>query len=172
MQNLKTTLNKNLKGAKKIAILGVGSSLRSDDAAGLLVAEELKKIRNPKLKVFFGSTAPENLTGEIIKYEPSHIIIIDSVDMDQKPGSILLVNPQEVDGISFYSHMLPIKMTIDYLLESIKCEIIIIGIQPKSLEFGEAVSEEIKKSIKQITDVLRQILQECIFKTNDYIKAL
>jgi hydrogenase 3 maturation protease len=160
MQNLKTTLNKNLKGAKKIAILGVGSSLRSDDAAGLLVAEELKKIRNPKLKVFFGSTAPENLTGEIIKYGPTHIIIVDSVDMDHKPGSILFVNPREVDGISFYSHMLPIKMTIDYLLKSIKCETIIIGIQPKSLEFGETVSEEVKKSAKQIADVIRQILQE------------
>ena len=56
--------------------------------------------------------------------------------------------------------MLPIKMTIDYLLESLKCEITIIGIQPKSLEFGETVSEEVKKSAKQIADVIRQILQE------------
>lgn len=160
MQNLKTVLKKKFKDAKRIAVLGIGSSLRSDDAAGLLVTEELKKIRDPKLKVFFGSTAPENLTGEIIKYGPSHIIIIDSVDMDQKPGSILLADPQEVDGISFYSHMLPIKMTIDYLLESIKCEIVIIGIQPKSLEFGETVSEEVKKSTAQIADIIRQTLQE------------
>ena len=80
--------------------------------------------------------------------------------MDHKPGSILFVNPREVDGISFYSHMLPIKMTIDYLLKSIKCETIIIGIQQKSLEFGETVSEEVKKSAKQIADVIRQILQE------------
>ncbi len=93
MPNLKTILKNKLKGAKKIAVLGVGSSLKSDDAAGLLVAEELKKIKNPKLKVFFGSTAPENLTGEIIKYKPTHIIIVDSVDMDQKPGSILLIDP-------------------------------------------------------------------------------
>ncbi len=160
MQNLKTVLKNKFKDAKRIAVLGIGSSLRSDDAAGLLVAEELKKIRNSKLKVFFGSTAPENLTGEIIKYGPSHIIIIDSVDMDQKPGSILLADPQEVDGISFYSHMLPIKMTIDYLLESIKCEIIIIGIQPKSLEFGETVSGEVKKSAEQIADAIRKILLE------------
>jgi Ni,Fe-hydrogenase maturation factor len=56
--------------------------------------------------------------------------------------------------------MLPIKMTIDYLLESLKCEITIIGIQPKSLEFGETVSEEVKKATKQIADVTRQIMQE------------
>ncbi len=56
--------------------------------------------------------------------------------------------------------MLPVKMIVDYFLESLKCEIIIIGIQPKSLEFGETVSGEVKKSAKQIADVIRQILQE------------
>jgi hydrogenase 3 maturation protease len=160
MQNLKTNLKKKLKSAKKIAVLGIGSVLRSDDAAGILVAEELKKIKIPKLKVFFGSTAPENLTGEIIKYKPTHIVIVDSVDMDQKPGSILLIDPRVVDGVSFSTHMLPVKMIVDYFLESLKCEIIIIGIQPNSLEFGETVSEEVKKSTKQIADTIQQILQE------------
>ncbi len=159
MENLKTILKKKLKDAKKIAVLGIGSELRADDAAGLLVAEELKKIKNLKLKIFLGSTAPENLTGEIIKYKPTHIIIIDSVDADQKPGFILLVNPEEVGGVSFSSHMLPVKMIVDYLLESLKCEIIIIGIQPKILTFGEIISKEVKKSVKQVSDVIRQILQ-------------
>lgn len=160
MQNLKTTLKKKLKDAGKIAVLGIGSFLRSDDAAGLLVAEELKKIKHSKLKVFFGATAPENLTGEIIKYNPTHIIIIDCADVDQKPGFILLIDPEEVGGISFSSHMLPVKMMVDYLIESLKCEVIIIGIQPKILAFGETVSEEVKKSVKQISDAIGQILQE------------
>jgi hydrogenase 3 maturation protease len=160
MPNLKILLKKKLKGAKKIAVLGVGSLLRNDDAAGLLVAEELKKIKNPKLKVFLGSTAPENLTGEIIKYRPTNIVIVDSVDTDRKPGSILLISPQEVDGVSFFTHMLPVKMIVDYFLESLKCEIIIVGIQPKSLEFGETIYDGVKKSTNHIADVIRQILQE------------
>jgi hydrogenase 3 maturation protease len=158
MLNLKTTLKKKLKDAKKIAVLGIGSELRADDVAGLLVAEELKKIKDLKLKVFIGSTAPENLTGEIIKYKPTHIIIVDSVDTDQKPGFVLLVSPEEVGGVSFSSHMLPVKMIVDYLLESLKCEIIIIGIQPKILMFGETVSKEVKKSAKQVSDIIRQSL--------------
>ena len=159
MLNLKTILKKKLKDARKIAVLGIGSELRADDAAGLLVAGELKKIKDLKLKVFFGSTAPENLTGEIIKYNPTHIIIVDSVDTDQKPGFILLVSPEEVGGVSFSSHMLPIKMIVDYFLESLKCEIIIIGIQPKILTFGETTSKEVKKSTKKISDIIQQILQ-------------
>ena len=159
MLNLKTILEKKLKNAKKIAVLGIGSELRADDAAGFLVAEELKKIKDSKLKVFLGSTAPENLTGEIIRYKPTHIIIIDSADTDQKPGFILLISPEEVGGVSFSSHMLPVKMIVDYLIESLKCEIIIIGIQPKILTFGETISKEVKKSAKQISNVIRQILQ-------------
>jgi hydrogenase 3 maturation protease len=159
MENLKTILKKKLKDAKKIAVLGIGSEFRADDVAGLLVAEELKKIKNSKLKVFLGSTAPENLTGEIIKYNPTHIIIVDSVDTDQKPGFVLLVNPEEVGGVSFSSHMLPVKMIVDYFLESLKCEIIIIGIQPKILTFGETISKEVKKSTKQILNIIKEILK-------------
>jgi hydrogenase 3 maturation protease len=166
MPNLKILLKNKLKSSKKIAFLGVGSVLRNDDAAGLLVADELKKIKNPKLRVFLGSTAPENLTGEIIKYTPTHIIIVDSVDMEQEPGSIMLIDPQVVEGVSFSTHMLPVKMIVDYFIESLKCEIIIIGIQPKSLEFGETVSEEVGKSTKQIADTIQQILQEDIILSN------
>lgn len=160
MANLKTILKQKLKDAKKIAVLGIGSELRADDAAGLIVAEELKKIKNLKLKVFLGSTAPENFTGEIIKFKPTHILIVDSVDTDQKPGFILLINPEEVGGVSFSTHMLPVKMMVDYLIASLKCEIIIIGIQPKVLLFGETISKEVKKSTKQVSGVIKQILQE------------
>ncbi|MCE5328786.1 hydrogenase maturation protease [bacterium] len=160
MENLKTQLKKKLKDAKKIAVLGIGSELRADDVAGLLVAEELKKNKNPKLKIFLGSTAPENFTGEIIKYNPTHIIIIDSMDMDREAGSTLLISPEEVGGVSFSTHMLPVKMMVDYLLASLKCEIIIIGIQPKILLFGGIISKEVEKSTKQISGVIQQILQE------------
>ena len=160
MQNLQIILKKKLKNAKKVAVIGIGSELRSDDAAGLLVAKELQKSKIPKLKVFLGATAPENLTGEIIKYKPSHIIIIDTAEMDQKPGSTLLINPEEAGGISFSSHMLPIKMMVDYLSESLKSEILIIGIQPKTLMFGENVSKEVKRSVKKISDLSQKILQE------------
>ncbi len=158
MLNLKAILIKSLKGFKKIAVIGIGSSLKSDDAAGIIIAEKLEKSSNPKLKVFIGSTAPENLTGEIIKYGPSHIIIIDSANMEQEPGNIQLIEPEDAGGVSFTSHMLPIKIMVDYLLESIKCEILIIGIQPKSLEFGGNLSKEVADSVKQITEAIQSVI--------------
>ena len=49
---------------------------------------------------------------------------------------------------------------IDYLSESLESEILIIGIQPKSLMFDAGVSEEVKKSVKKISNLIQKILQE------------
>ncbi|MDD5687399.1 MAG: hydrogenase maturation peptidase HycI [Elusimicrobia bacterium] len=159
MPDFKTILKKKLKDAKRIAFLGIGSELRGDDIAGLLVAEELSKFKSKKLKIFIGSTAPENITGEIKDYKPTHILIVDSMDADKKAGTITIINPEEVGGVSFSTHMLPIKMIVDYLVASLKCEIIIIGIQPKILKFDKTVSKEVKKSVKQISNIIKQIVQ-------------
>ena len=83
MPNLEKFLKNRLKEASRVAILAIGSEFRGDDAAGLLVAENLKKllkVSSRKFKVFIGATAPENLTGDIKRFNPSHILLVDSID--------------------------------------------------------------------------------------------
>lgn len=140
---------------KRIAILGIGSELRGDDAAGILAVRQLKPQKN--FKVFIGETAPENLTGEIKRFKPTDLIIIDSVDTRKIPGTITLFSPQETTGISFCTHNLPIRIMADYLIEALNCKIVIIGIQPKTLVFGNKVSSEVKKAIKSIPRLIKQI---------------
>ena len=153
--NLKKILNQKFKDAKKIAVLGVGSDLRADDAAGILIAEQLKKeISNSRVKVFLGATAPENLTGEIIRFKPTHLLILDSADISAKPGTIEIIDVDQVRGISFSTHQMPFKVLVDYILNYIKCSIFIIGIQPKSLKFGGSVSKEVLKSVKQVSSAI------------------
>jgi len=163
--NLKTILRNSLTDARKIAVVGVGSELKGDDKAGMLVAAQLeKKCKKdggcPQLGVFFGATAPENLTGEIKKFQPTHLIIIDAADVGREPGTIEIISPDQVGGISFSSHMLPIKVMVDYLLKSIDCKVMIIGIQPKSLAYNAPPTPQVKRSIKQVASALVSIVQE------------
>ena len=154
MQNLTTELKSRLKAAKRIAILGVGSELRGDDAAGMLVAEAVLK-KTKKARVFLGATAPENLTGEIIKFKPSHIIIVDTADIKQKPGTILLLKAEDLaEGVSFSTHKLPPKVMMDYFVRALKCKIFIIGIQPKCIKFDAPVSKEVKSSVKEVSGAI------------------
>ncbi len=163
MENLKKELETRLKGARRVAVLGVGSELRGDDIAGILVLEALKKCKkirpSIKLKTFEGSTAPENLTGEIINFKPTHLIIVDSADIGEKPGSVLLLRAEEVGrGISFSTHKIPPKILIDYLASSLKCEIIIIGIQPKSIKFNSKASSAVITSSKSVASSIVEAL--------------
>ena len=163
MQNLMTALKQKLDNASKVAVLGIGSDLRGDDAAGIIAAEQIgKHIKRKKtaaeVKFFIGATAPENLTGEIKKYQPSHLVIIDAVHSNVPPGQITIMDPAGLDEISFFTHKLPVKLMIDYLLHFCKCTVIIVGIQPKDISVGSSVSKEVRQAVKKFSEAIAKIL--------------
>ncbi len=158
-------LKQRLENAGKVAVLGVGSELRGDDVAGIMAAEQIERISRPKttapeLKVFMGQTAPENLTGEIKRFRPTHLIIIDAADLDGQPGEIVLIEPEDVGGTSFCTHSLPTKVMTDYLLQSFNFQIIIIGIQPKTLAVGASPSKEVAAAAKLLSETIAGLLNK------------
>jgi len=163
--NLNKELKKRLKNAKSVFVLGVGSELLSDDRAGLLVAEQLKALYAGKkrLTIRFKSlpagNAPENFTGEIKKFKPTHLIIVDAADLGKRPGASAMFSPCEVTGISFSTHRLPCKIMADYLRQSLACEIIMIGIQPKSLVFGKPVCKAVEGSVRSLVSTIQSCLE-------------
>ncbi|MFA4984706.1 MAG: hydrogenase maturation peptidase HycI [Candidatus Omnitrophota bacterium] len=166
MPSLKKDLLRRLEGARRIAVVGVGSELRSDDAAGAFAAEKIKsgcrrqKSRMVRLRVFFGFTAPENLTGEIKKFLPSHIIIIDAAELGKRPGSVGILNDSEIAGLTFSTHRMPLVVLADYLKRSFDCQVIIIGIQPKSVSFGGGLSAPVRKSISGLAALICETIKK------------
>jgi hydrogenase 3 maturation protease len=163
--NLKTLLRESLEGANRVGVLGVGSELRADDQAGLLVAQRLRKRCKidgscPQIELFHGATAPENLTGEIKNYRPSHLIVVDAADVGKDPGTIEVISSDLISGVSFSTHMMPLKIVADYMRESINCKVMVIGIQPKTLKYNGAVSPEIRASVRQVATAIEAIVRE------------
>ncbi|HVP58578.1 MAG TPA: hydrogenase 3 maturation endopeptidase HyCI [bacterium] len=167
MPDLQKILQRNLSGASRIALVAVGSDLRSDDAAGLEVAARLqelqkKRARTPRLRIFIGGTAPENQSGAIRKFGPSHMVVIDSADAGKPAGTVFAIDPEEVGGISFSTHQLPLRLMIEYLRETITCSVAIIGIQPKSLAFGGPISREVDRAVDRIVADLDAVLKSLL----------
>ena len=154
MQRLEKFLKNRLKSARKVALLAIGSEFRGDDAAGLLVAENVQnflKKTNNGFKIFIGATAPENLTGDIKRYKPSHILLVDSVDFKDRPGSIVVLCPRDIgDGVSFSTHKMPAKVLMQYFSKSFDCDPVLIGIQPLSIDFGKRASKEVVSAAKEV----------------------
>jgi hydrogenase 3 maturation protease len=157
-------LKQKLENAKRVAVLGVGSELRGDDVVGLLAAQQIAKNTKgksitPQLQVFIGETAPENLTGEIKNFQPTHLIIIDAAELNKEPGHIEIMEPETIGGTSFCTHSLPLKVIIGYLLESFKFQAIIIGIQPKTLTFGAQPTKEVVAAAEKLADTITTLLK-------------
>lgn len=162
MQNQAANLKKKLHNAQRVAILGVGSDLRGDDVAGLLAAQHIEKTitkqTSPEIRVFIGATAPENLTGEIKRFQPTHLIVIDAAEYNKEPGHIEIMEVETIGGTSFCTHVLPLKVIIAYLLDSFKFEAIIIGIQPKTLTFGALPTKEVVAAAEQLAETIIGLL--------------
>ena len=154
-------LRESIQPGQKVALLGVGSILRSDDGAGMYFIELLDGLlRQDRVLLISGSTAPENFTGVIKEFAPDKLFIVDAAYMGLSPGEVKTVPARDIGGVSFSTHMLPIPVMLKYLESEVGCEVIFIGIQPKSTDQGLSMCEEVKRGteglVKDFYDALMQ----------------
>ncbi len=158
MSELRDFLKERLADTKRLAILGVGSVLRGDDAAGILIVERLMEAfpqeAYPNLSIYAGGTAPENFSGNLRLFAPDHLLIVDAADAGAEPGSIVDIPRVEIGGPSFSSHMLPLKIMVDYLINETGTNVTMLGLQYKDIAFGEDLSPEMREAVDELTDAL------------------
>ena len=157
MSAVQTLLAEILAGARRVAILGCGSQLCGDDAAGVQIAERLSDL-GENVQVYCGGTAPENFTGEIKKFRPDALLVIDAADMGLPPGQAAMIPPEDIGGVSFSTHMLPLKIMLDYMRREIGCRISLLGIQGAELEFGADMTPEVSAAVDEIVSALIELL--------------
>ena len=85
--------------------------------------------------------------------------MLDCADIHKKPGAVEIIELKDIAGISFSTHMLPIDIMADYLMQSLKCSCTIIGIQPKSIDYGSVVSPQVTKAVKDLASTILSIIR-------------
>jgi len=135
--------------------------MRGDDAVGSVLAQELSKLldENGSVAVFDGKTVPENFTGAIKKEKPSHIIMLDAVEMNETTGNIKLVSKEEIANYSISTHAMPLSFLIKYLESTCPAEMILLGIQPGNMNLINKMTPEVEKSASDVLDVFNNILK-------------
>lgn len=161
---LKAQLDQAFAAAERIALLGCGSHLRGDDAAGVVIVEALEDLNGTQgvktVQIFNGDVAPENQTGGIKEFKPDLVLLIDAVDMDAEPGTARLISSDKIkcDGVSFSSHMMPMAILIDYLIRETGCSVMLLGIQAKSLDFMAELTPAVATTVKTLITNLQEAL--------------
>lgn len=112
-------------------------------------------LSHPQLRVHFGSTAPESATGPIRIQQPSHLIIVDAAALGATPGEIALLEPEDLAGITFCTHALPLSVVIDYIRNSnSKLDVFVLAIQAEQMEFGCPLSPCIERAADDLSRML------------------
>jgi hydrogenase 3 maturation protease len=148
--------------------LGIGNDMRGDDALGSLLAKKLSNLLkdNQYVTVYDARTVPENFTGAIKKDNPSHIILIDAVDMKERPGYIRLIAKDEIANYSISTHALPVSFLIRYLESTVTSHTLLVGIQPENMDLSNKISSEVEKSIIYLVKLFYHIINSSQIKKN------
>lgn len=155
MEDLKDFLN----DYSKLVIMCIGNDIRGDDGVGQYIAESLKhSINNDKVDIINAKTVPENFTGKIRKEDPTHILIIDAVIMDEEPGEIKLIKKENVSSVSISTHSMSLSYLVKYLELEKPYNILFIGIQPENMGLTDRLTDTCRKSADNLINILNNIL--------------
>lgn len=155
-----TQLRKWLQKCNKVVILGIGNPLRGDDALGLEILLQLRGKVPRSVRLIDSGTMPENFTGEVKRFRPSHVLLIDAAYLNAKPGGVRLVPPEDIGGVAVSTHTLPLSMFAEVVQKNTKAMVLLLGVQPKEVEFVEGLTPELEKAVHKIAEVLMRLLGE------------
>lgn len=143
-------------GAPRLAVVGVGQTLRGDDAAGPLVIRRLHGLLDAeeRLCLIDAGHAPENCLGPIVRFQPDFILFVDAIAGDYLPGAVVWLSGEAAEETGGGTHTLSLRTLAEYLTAATGAPVSIVGIQPAGLALGDPLSPAVAAAVAQVADVL------------------
>ena len=141
----------------RTVVVGVGNLLLRDEGIGVHIAHALQPIdilRN--VKIIDGGTSPD------LPYylkDTDKLVIVDAVKAGGKPGTVYRFHPHDVNieserMVSVHELGLEQSLKMMRLMGGEPREIVIIGIEPKEIDWGTELSAELKQKIPEVINVV------------------
>ncbi len=149
--------------SNKIVVLGIGNLLLSDEGVGIKIIQDLtNNYEFPKeVEIVDGGVGSFALLPYIESAEK--LLVIDAILGGKPPGTIYKFKDKEIpiqvfEKISLHEISFGDILNLAKLRGKYPTSLVIIGIEPKSLEIGLELSEVIKKNYNNLLkEVLLQL---------------
>jgi len=143
----------------KVVIAGFGNILLQDEGVGVHIAQQLQGYDLPEnIEVIDGGTASLDVLCSLSGIRK--LIIVDAVKNKGKPATIYRFCPKDLihtkDTQSLSLHQIDVieALRITARTSRLPDEIVIIGIEPKDVEWGTGLSPEVKDKLPDIIDLI------------------
>ena len=155
-----TAFRQRIRNAKRLAIVGIGDELSLPDRLGLFAVRELEQQHLPGVMFFFAGTVPESITGPLRRYQPGHVLFLDAADMGARPGTVAVIEPEQIQASLLSTHVLPLSVVMDYLERETGAGITLMGIQPDLTGFNKDLSDDDRTYLERNLQLLVQALRD------------
>ena len=176
-------------GSTRLAIIGIGADLREDDAIGSLLASDLidkyallagdpssdnethvegELFRKNPVLVLNGTVVPEQHILTLTAFGPDTVIVVDAARIGGGaiPGDLAFIDLDKLDTATFSTHTISVRSFVEMSqLMGCNADFIIIGIQPASLGYGEALSEEVSATKVFLESLLGRLIDTLLEQT-------
>jgi len=152
---LQAELRDWLAGATMVVVAGIGNAIRSDDFVGVKVVMDLSGKTSERVRLIECETVPESFVDEIVAISPSHVLLIDAAVFGLPPGTAHLYEAEEVmDVPAISTHTLPLRVFTEYIRKLTGAKVALALVEPKSMEFGEGLSEDVHAAAGSIVSAM------------------
>jgi hydrogenase maturation protease len=136
-------------------VVGIGNALLRDEGIGCHVVHALEGIPLPDVKIIDGGTCPDVL--QLVE-NADKLVIVDAVKGGGKPGQIYRFHPEDITleqkpFLSLHDVGLVDSLMLMQLWHNIG-EAVIIGVEPREINWGLELSPELQEKMPQIIDAI------------------
>lgn len=153
-----------MRSMDRTAVIGVGNDLMGDDAIGPHIVRDLikRKVLPEEVLLIDEGRGGMRLVHHIKEMEK--VLIIDAADIGKDPGEFKIFRPEQVESIKDLSgtniHEWDLLKMLDLsrMLGEYPEEVLILAIQPNSLDWGENISSELSSRVEEYIGIVKDIL--------------
>ena len=151
--------------AIKISLIGLGNLLLGDEGVGVHAVEALKRKYDfpEELRLLDGGTLGLDLLHLIEGMD--RVLFVDAVELKEKPGTFAVIEGEDLPSLlepklSLHHVGLSDLLFASGFLGTRPAEIVLIGIQPETMEIGLELSKTIKERFDKLLETVLEKLRE------------
>ncbi|MBL8415303.1 MAG: HyaD/HybD family hydrogenase maturation endopeptidase [Propionivibrio sp.] len=139
----------------RAVVLGIGNTILTDEAAGVRVVEALEKAYKVPANVLLidGGTSGMEMIEDLSSLD--FLIVVDVVKTGAAPGNVVRIAGEDIP-VFFRNKLSPHQIGLSDVLASLELldtmprEIIVLGVEPISLELGMEMTATVAARIPQL----------------------
>lgn len=152
-----------LKGrlTENAVVVGVGNLDCKDDGAGVVLAEKLASCGH--LEAIVAGDSPEFYLGDIGERHPRTLMFVDAVDMGSPPGSVAIVEKDQVPDGWGHTHRPPLAVIMQFLAAETGADTFLLAVQPQDISAGNGLTSNVAETVEVMSSFIREIAESGCF---------